>query len=124
MDIHLIVVCNYPDLLQKISELYPYHKRSSQQTYYVSIGMYVNKKGNQITHIPAYYQTECAEKKLLFTHKKKLFLCPALLFYFRNLVLFTIFILRKIVLISPYHSNFANYLFMVGYTEKMFMQRQ
>ena len=38
------MVCNYPDLLRKISELYPYHKRSSQQSYYVSIGMYVNKK--------------------------------------------------------------------------------
>ena len=69
IDIYLIVVCNYPDLLRKISELYPYQKRSSQQTYCVSISMYVNKKGNQITHIPAYYQTECAEKKLLLTQK-------------------------------------------------------
>ena len=41
---------------------------------------------------------------------------------FKKIILFNISISKKIALISPYHSNFANYLFMVGYTEKIFMQ--
>ena len=36
--------------------------------------------------------------------------------------LFAIFVSRKITLFSQYHSNFANHLFVVGYTEKIFMQ--